>query len=977
MIRVLSLCFALIISSSSIAQIPTLFSNDSIHIQWADSVLATLTFEEQIAQLLMPPVYAKEGKEGWEEVETWVEQYKLGGVIAMQGSPTLYQERVQRLQSRSQVPLLISTDAEWGLGMRLKSTRNWPRAMTLGATNDSSLIRRFGQVVGSELHAMGFHVNFAPVVDVNSNPQNPVIGSRSFGSDVELVGKLGTAYALGLQDVGVLATAKHFPGHGDTNTDSHLALPTVPHAMDRLDSVELAPFRKLISNGVGAMMAAHLFVPALDDTPNLPSTLSAQIIDSLLRKEMGFDGLVFTDAMNMKGFTSFSKTNSPHVDALIAGNDILLFPNDPGTVIKEVLQAAVEQKLDSALITAKCRRVLMAKSWCEVWKDPFGDFDSNEAEQLHQDLLSSSLTIIKNEGLILPFDNSVRSFACLYAGFSSNETDSNQKLFEKILGPAFSVASKSMSSESFADSGFEAAQSLLTEKPNALVLHVGGTSHSASKGHGITDNEIQEIERITAKAHELDTPVILVVYGSPYLIDRMSHCIALSSATLIAYQDDLRTLNSVAHAITGAGPAKGKLPVATAHYPVGFGLPYSGKTRLGFSAVPCPNQAVIDSIIQASIDGGALPGCRMIIAKDGLVVCDGMYGTLDGKDPVKENSIYDLASITKIAASTLSLMHLEEQGLIDINEPLAAFLPELEGTDFGNRKLKDILSHRAGLKAWIPFYVDAMEDSTAFSPFPTAIHSQRIHDELYMRPEWKDSIWNKIIEAPLNPVGTHRYSDLGYYAMQRILEEITQMPLDEFVRQTFYEPNGWESIGYNPLDRFNKSMIAPTEKDNSFRMTTVRGDVHDQGAAMMNGVAGHAGLFSNVYDLARLMYMLRLGGFYGGQAFLEPPTIKKWVTRVDPDENHRKACGFDRPTNQQGTGPTCDEVSYGSFGHSGFTGTLAWADPDHDIIFIFLSNRTYPDAENRKLIEWDVRTKIQHQVYSGYGIGSRFEGEME
>ena len=946
------------------------------HAAYADSVLATLTLREQIAQLLMPPIYAHTTRENWEEMERWVTTHQLGGVIAMQGAPSPYAERLKRLQNRANVPLLVSTDAEWGLGMRIDSTRSWPRALTFGAANDTALTRAFGREVGRSLRAMGMHVNFAPVVDVNSNPANPVIGSRSFGSSTALASSLGGAYAKGLQDEGVLATAKHFPGHGDTDADSHYALPMIRHDRNRLDSIELAPFRSLIADGVGAMMAAHLFIPSLDSTPNQPSTLSHAIVNQLLRQEMGFAGLVFTDAMTMKGFTSFTATSTPHVDALLAGNDVLLFPGEPASTIAEIEAAVRQGRLDSSAVAAKCHRVLCAKSWSQADQPPTGHWDSPQAETLHRQLIGQALTVIKNDRPTLPFGANVKQVVQVFSGFQEGAADASASLLNAIMGKGFSSKSLSLNSEEFEANGSASWKSMIQAEPDWAVLHIGGTSHSAARSHGITSGEIQQIERCAALAHDRNVPLALVVYGSPYLLDRLNASIALADAVVIAYQDDMRTVDAVTQALAGAGPAAGHLPVATGHFPEGFGIPWMGRLRLGFSAVPLSTKSAIDSIVYDAIDGGAMPGCRVVVAHQGSIVHDGIYGTLDGNQPVQASALYDFASITKIAASTLSLMQLEEEGKIALNASLDTYLPELLETDMGSRQLQDVLSHRAGLQSWIPFYLEALEDSTAFSPVRTDVHSERISDACYMRPAWRDSIWYRIVSAEVDPVGTHRYSDLGYYAIQRIIERLTGKGLDAYVRESFYAPAQWNSLGFNPASQ-GGTAIAPTEEDTLFRKCTVRGDVHDPGAAMLGGICGHAGLFGDAYDLARLMYMLRMGGTYGGVDFFEPETIQAWTQRVDPDPDHRKACGFDRPANESDAGPTCDEVSESSFGHSGFTGTLAWADPDHDIVFVFLSNRTYPSAENRKLIEWDVRTKVQHQVYKAYGIPSRFNSEME
>ena len=951
---------------------PFLSSN---HLKWADSVLLTLSLSDQIAQLLMPPVYAHKDQQGWTEAEEWARNGDIGGVICMQGHPQGQMERLRRLQSASTVPLLVSTDAEWGLGMRLDSTRSWPRALTIGAANDTALTRKFGQEVGKALKATGVHVNFAPVVDVNSNPLNPVIGSRSFGSSVERVSNMGTAYAKGMQDQGVLATAKHFPGHGDTDADSHETLPSILHNRQRLDSIELSPFQKLTNEGVAAMMAAHLFIPALDSVPGRPSTLSPLIIDTLLRQEMKFQGLVFTDAMTMKGFSEFATTTTPHADALIAGNDVLLFPTDPPTAIAEILTAIESRRIDSLSIAQKCRRVLAAKSWSKAMNPAAGNYDSNRAESIHRELLARSLTVVKNRGRSLPWGQQVNQVESIFIGWKGQPHKRFNQDAEKVMGKTSVFSGQSLTDSDFINEAKSFIPAALSKEPDWLVIHLGGTSNSVSKQHGIPNDVIDQLNWTLALANERNIPTAVVVYGSPYLLNRLERCAALAKAMIIAYQDDDRTIDAVAQALTGAGMAGGTLPVSVGAFPEGHGLPWLGGVRLGFSKVPFGAKLPIDSIAKAAIEGGAMPGCRVIVAHKGMIVHDGTYGTLDGAIPVKPSSVYDLASITKIAASTLALMHLEERGSIDRDAPLETYLPDLKGTEIGSRLLGDVLAHRAGLTSWIPFYLEALEDSTAFSQLPSREHSQEISKTCYMRPNWQDSIWSKIVSAPLDPVGKHRYSDLGFYVIQRIIETKTGKFLNDFVEQLFYEPAGWSSFCYNPLEKMESKSIAPTENDTLFRKSTVQGTVHDPGAAMLGGVCGHAGLFANAYDLARLMHMLRMGGSYGKVDFFRSETIVDWTRRVDPNPDHRKASGFDRPANESDAGPTCNEASEGSFGHSGFTGTLAWADPDEDILFVFLSNRTFPDAENRKLIDWDVRTKIMHEAYQSIGVPSKFDTE--
>lgn len=936
---------------------------DAAGAAWADSVLQQLTLDEMTAQLLMPPVYSREQSADWEREERWCREYGIGGVIAMQGSPALQRERMRRLREASRVPLWVATDGEWGAAMRFAETHAFPRAITLGATDDPDLVSQMGVQIARDLRSLGIHVNFAPDVDINSNPANPVIGFRSFGEDPERVTRLGLAYAEGLQSERILATAKHFPGHGDTDADSHLTLPTLAHDRARFDSVELVPFRGLAAGGVGAFMAAHLNIPGLEPD-SLPSTLSRRIVTDLLRGDLGYEGLVFTDAMTMKGFADFADTDSPHVDALLAGNDVLLFPGDPEVVLAEVRQAMEEGRLDSAFIAAKCRRVLQAKHWTgATGPTAFPPAERNHAT-LHRAILESALTVVTNRRRVLPLSGAVSRVDVLRIG---SETGPLFHRLQAVLGAGADVQEQPFPGE---------LASWWANRPpsDAYVVALGGTDRRPSKQYGVTEGEWAQLEDLAARvALEPDSPpLVVVVFGSPYLLDHMTRIAALSDAVVVAYEDDAIAEGVAAEFIGGAVGASGTLPVSAGGFPAGWGIPSLGGVRLGFAEVPFAGAAAIDSIVEDAIQQGAMPGCRVLVAHDGRIVHDAAYGTTDGQQPVELGTVYDLASITKVAASTLCLMALEEAGQLARGDRLDRHLADLRGTALGERRMEDVLAHRAGLKAWIPFYLEALEKPGVFSRTQDAAHQTLVADGLYVLDSYRDTILQRIVEAPLDPVGTHRYSDLGYYELQRVAEQLTGQTLDAFAHDRFYAPMGLTRIGFKPMEWAEPKDVAPTEMDQVFREQTVHGHVHDPGAAMLGGVAGHAGLFSDAYDLARLFYMLLRGGHYGGWNGLHAETIHAWTQRVDPDEQHRKACGFDRPEAERDEGPTCNEAGWASFGHTGFTGTVAWADPDADLVYIFLSNRVHPDAENWKLVSLNVRTEIQRVVYQTLGLPERF-----
>ena len=959
---------------------PAFLAEDSLAV---DSVLQTLTMEQRVAQLLMVPIYARTDTSGWAEAERWTRDLGLGGVICMQGGPEHQRTRLNGLQALADVPLMVASDAEWGLGMRLDSTRSFPRAMTLGATRNPALVRMFGQVVGQSLRATGVHVNFAPVVDVNSNPINPVIGSRSFGEDVEWVGALGQAYADGLQDVHVLATAKHFPGHGDSDSDSHATLPTISHDRARLDSVELAPFRFVFDRGMGAVMVAHLDVPGLDSAEAQPSTLSPLIVDSLLRGELGFEGLVFTDAMSMKGFADFVGERPRIRDALLAGNDVLLFPGDPEAAIAEAIEALADGTLDSTAVTEKCRRVLLAKSRCrseETLPVAGTPWEPEHADVIHRELLAQSLTV-------LPGADSTSSAP--YLGHSghlvmldlANHEASCAPLEAQLrahLGSGWTLERHVLGKDA-SGMGRDAVQTALVNADHVL-LTATEMSHRPSRNFGLQRDGVavlaEALEAAGVDAHKVN----VVWMGNPYALQDFMPLRERTSTLIVAYQDDSRTCEAVADALTGVAPASGALPVSPvdAVWSVGDGLIWEGhhrlgrpvSERLGFWQSPSHR---VDSLLKVALEEDAMPGARVVVAHRGQIVLDKSFGTLDGARPVTPESVYDLASITKVAVTGNALMHLASEGELDLDGSMDQLLPELSDHPLGTRTPRELLTHQAGLESWIPFYVSALADSSGvFGTEPTDGCDIKVTPSMYLEDVYTDSVWSMILNAELDPAGKYRYSDLGFYMWLRMF---TQRGLDvaDWVNRELAMPLGWTSFGFNPLGRgIDADLIAPTELDETFRKCVVHGTVHDPGAAMQGGVGCHAGLFSNAYDLAELGEAWLRGGTLRGVEVAPADVLAEWTQRGFPEGDNRRGIVFDKPALDPDSGPTCDLASWESYGHTGFTGTLLWVDPAYDLVYVFLSNRTYPDASNTRLLRLDTRTEIQRVVLEHLGASSRF-----
>lgn len=949
-----------------------------------DSLLGTLTMEERIAQLLMVPIYSRTDTAGWSEAERWTRDLGLGGVICMQGGPEQQRIRLRRLQSLARIPLMVASDAEWGLGMRLDSTRSFPRAMTLGATRNEELVRLFGQVVGSSLRSTGVHVNFAPVVDVNSNPINPVIGSRSFGESVEWVAALGQAYADGLQDMHVLATAKHFPGHGDSDSDSHATLPTISHDRSRLDSIELTPFQQVFDAGVGAVMVAHLDIPGLDSTEAQPSTLSPLIVDSLLRKDMGFEGLVFTDAMSMKGFADFTGDRLRIRDAFLAGNDVLLFPGNPVEAIQETMEAIGNGTLDSTLIDAKCRRVLMAKAWTNAQEPllPRGSaWEPVHAQLIHEALVAQSLTVLPCAGeQAAPF---MANSGTVTMWDLANHATSNAAMADQLkahLGASWTIDRHVLGKDG-SGLGREAVRAS-AEQADIVLLTCTEMSHRPSRQFGLQPDGVEAVAKALTEWNVPAERVQVVWMGNPYALPALQPLESRCRSLLVAYQDDAQTCYGVADALASVRTVGGLLPVSAGHWNNGDGATWEGFTRLGrplasrLTSWEHPS-SLIDSLLSEALDAEATPGARVVVAHRGLVVMDKSVGSLDGSQPVTPESVYDLASITKVAATGMALMQLVDSGIITLDAPISTWMPELDGHDLGARTPRDMLAHQAGLESWIPFYLSAIADSSGvFDNVPYEGCDISISPSLFMEDAYTDTVWHMILDAELNEPGEYRYSDLGFYIWRKLFINLG-LDLEGWFESSICGPMGWTSMCFNPLDRdIDPQLIAPSESDEVFRKGVVRGTVHDPGAAMQGGVGCHAGLFSNAYDLVELGEAWLRGGQLKGQTLSPPDILESWTARAFPEGDNRRGLVFDKPALEPDSGPTCDLASWESFGHTGFTGTLLWVDPAYDLVYVFLSNRTYPDADNTQLLKLDTRTEIQRVVLEHLGATSRFSNEL-
>lgn len=941
--------------------------------QWADSVLKTMSPEQRIAQLFMVAAWSNKDSVHIREIQKLIQDYGIGGLIFFQGGPIRQALLTNDYQAMSKVPLMIGIDGEWGLAMRLDSTVRFPRQMTLAAVADDSLIYEMGAEIARECKRIGIHVNFAPDADINDNPQNPVIGSRSFGDDREAVTRKALLYMKGLQDQHVLANGKHFPGHGNAASDSHLTLPFIPGTREELDSMELYPFRKLIASGLGSIMVAHLNVPALDSTPALPSTLSKPIVTGLLKTEYNFKGLVFTDALNMKGVSACYKPGIADKLALLAGNDILLYSEDVHKAIDEILLAVENKEISQEEIDARTKKLLMAKFWCGLNQRQFidttglyADLNAPGAIYLQHRLYENSLTVLRNEKSLLPLRSldSIRIASVVIGDIKDNAFQRELRLYGRV--------------DCFAEekdapvSIFEALFDFL-KNYDVVILSLHGTSMKAQVNYGIPEVAQQFINRVVTSYK-----TVFADFGNAYTLAKLNG-IDTARAIVLAYEDFPLTQQMAAQVVMGGMRSIGRLPVNSTPIftrnsgettPQPIRLKYSVPEDAGLSSIKL---GVVDSLVLKAIAAGAMPGCQVLVAKDGKVVYFKSFGTKSYEDTsrVVNTDLFDIASVTKIAATALGTMKLFNQGKIDLNQPLSKYLPRSKSSNKRGLTLKEIMAHQAGLQSWIPFWKQTMDGNglseNIFHKNPSSDYSIHVADSLYMRKNYADSLLQWVYASPLGERGKYVYSDLGPILMRSLIEKVSGDSFSVYLDKNFYTPLQLNNSGFLPLEKFSRDRIVPTENDQEFRHQLLRGYVHDPAAAMLGGISGNAGFFSNANDLAILMQMLLNKGSYGGRQFLKPTTVSLFTRQQFVQNKNRRGLLFDKPeTDSTKSSPCSRLVSAETFGHQGFTGTCVWVDPRYNLIYIFLSNRVNPSAGNEKLVKMNVRTDIQQAIYKAF-----------
>ncbi len=940
-------------------------------IAWVDSVFNTLSENEKIAQLMIVRLSSinsttREVTFYEQQVESAVRQYNIGGICLFQGGPIRQTSLVNYYQSIAKTPIMISIDGETGVGMRVDSVAALPRQMMLGAVQDPDLIYQYGRWVGEQCMRMGIQVNYAPVVDVNNNPKNPVINDRSFGEDKYRVAQLGIMYMKGLQDGGTMAVAKHFPGHGDVEVDSHHDLPVISKSRAQMDSLELFPFRELFKAGVDGAMVAHLYIPAIDNTTNRATSISYNNVTGLLRNELAFQGLTFTDALEMKGVAKYFPDGDAAVESLVAGNDMLCLPGDIPVAVEKVKEAIRKKRLNWESLDARVKKVLHAKYKYGLNK-PVQASLLNLTEDLNRKSAGLRRTIAEQAITLASYKEP--------AGFPLPVSQNNRIALISIGATDDNAFAKRMRLDYNADVFyFDYKQpdlrllsllELLRQRYDAVIIGVHGLTRFPGKNFGMSDVAIDLIKKVDSVK-----PATVFLFGNPYAA--MPFCSVKN--LVVCYEDEAIIHDVAANMLNGQILPKGKLPVTICEsMPVGTGIqtslmPYTDPGSVGVSAAILQS---VDSLANDAIRQQATPGCVVLVARNGRIVYHKAFGhqTYDSTRPVTLETIYDMASVTKICATTISIMKLYDQGKLDLHKTLGYYLPWVRGSDKESLRINDILLHQARLKAWIPFSRETIDTLTGipmagfYQAVPADDYRVRVADSFFMRTAWRDTLYKRILQSPLEAPGKYIYSDNDFIFLGKIVEAISGMPLEEYVYKEFYRPLGLVTAGFRPLDRFSKNQVSPTESEKIFRRQLIHGYVHDPGAAMFGGVAGHAGLFSNAYDMAVLMQLFLNKGVMNGRRYISDTTIEKFTAYHS--EISRRGLGFDKPEKDNLTRkepyPTLS-ASPLTFGHTGFTGTCAWADPKENLVFIFLSNRVHPDGSN-KLLRMNVRSNIHEQIY--------------
>jgi CubicO group peptidase (beta-lactamase class C family)/beta-glucosidase-like glycosyl hydrolase len=922
---------------------------------WVDSVLRTLNTHEKAGQLFMIPVSAYDSPEKIESVYELIAKHKPGGLLITGGGPKGLASLINSLQRKSEVPLLTAIAGEWGLSQTLDSVMHFQQALVLSALRKDSLIVSVGREVAREMKLLGIHLNFGLNGDIHVGMQSYPTSLRYFGDSKERVADKTTLFLKGLHDGGVLAAAIHPAGGILQHTqkkDSSLQIVNTG-----LDSIGLYPFQKLVENGLDGMLTASMHT----QTPGIESnTKSTQLFASeIIKNNLGFNKLSFTEIGFMESLAGDLNDGDIEKLALEVGNDMLINPKNIDAAIRKISRSARGNKQFSARLNEAVRKILEAKydAGLAARKTVNTDnllirLNTAQAKLLKHQVSEGAITLLANEKNSVPLMHLEQK---KFLSISIGKEDRNE--FTQYLSKYAWFEHRSIRLP-------EEIKIISSKAKEADVIVIGVFPFASSM--------IQEVATFVQTLSE-KKDVIVVHFGNPMELTYFEKC-----GTLLAGYSDADNIPKVAaQVIFGALPARGELPLTLTAFKAGDGIVSGTTNRLAYSlpeavGIDSKTLAQIESITREAIEIGATPGSFVLVAKDRKVVyekSDGWF-TYENKIPVTEETIYDLASVTKVSATLQTVMFMHERGMIDINKKVSVYLPELKNSNKKDYTIKDILTHQAGLWPFLPFWAETVKKGELLPEYYSSASNSEypypVAEGLFAHKSMKDSLWSWIIKAKvINKIDRtpyeYRYSDMGFYILQHLAEKILNQPIEDFLEQNLYEPLGAYSMGYLPLNKFPGNRIAPTEDDKLFRKKLLVGYVHDQGAAMHGGIAGHAGLFGTANDLAKLGQMLLQKGSYGGYQYYKPETVELFTAKQY--EPSRRGLGWDKPTPSDWNGPTTLFASNKTFGHTGFTGTCIWVDPVFNLVFIYLSNRVHPDMTNNKLLNANIRPRIQEVIY--------------
>lgn len=967
--------FFLYLSIAACAPNPVFAHTPDDHHTWAETKLQSLSLEQKIAQLLMIRVRSDYDNKTIKDILAQVAKYQPGGICFFQGSPIREINLTNRLQANSNIPLLISIDGEWGPAMRLDSCTVFPRQMTLGALSPQydSLIYQMGFEMAKQCLALGIHIDFAPCVDINSNIHNPVINSRSFGELPDEVTRKSILLMHGLQDGGVSACVKHFPGHGNTKVDSHVDLPVIRSPRAELDKIELFPFRRNIAEGVDMVMVSHLNVPALDNGKNAMASLSYKIITDLLRKEMGYDGIIITDAMDMNGLRKFySHDGDAEIAALLAGIDILLLPSDLNIVINAIKNAVLKGVIPEELIDERCLRVLRFKEYkglCNFQPIPSDhvsiELNSPSTQSLIDKIEEKAITLLVNKQNTLPLSVSDSTSLLLCVGGFEDSATYRELAAHYHLD--FMQVHRSVNKKNYPAFIDSIAQY------QTVIVYVLGTNQLIKSNYGVYAETIDFLKSIL-----VNKKVVFSFFGNPYALVRFPE-LSRYESVIVGYQPTFNSAKATLKAIFGEIAFSGHLPVSVSNFPAesGLSLPPALKDSVlkkdNISLLPDSTNRKMDSLVQAAIDAKIIPGCQVLAIQSGKTVFYKNYGNLRYSDdePVNSETMYDVASMTKPLATTLALMKLYDADSVDLHDRIGQYLPYLKGTDKADITITELLTHTSGLPPFIPFYKQISAnnrwDTTFLRNVKSTQFSIQVAENVFLNNKFPDIARKKIANCKSGEK-KYVYSDLNFILLKDIVETISRKPLDDYLEENIYEPLGLQSTTFNPLHHFDKERIAPTEEDTYFRFQLIQGYVHDQSAAVFGGVCGNAGLFSTAKEVAVILSMLMNDGTWNGKIFFSHKTVKLFTSTYSIHGCHRRALGFDTPSYAKKNPVLPEMAGHDTYGHQGFTGTVFWCDPENDLIYVFLSNRVYPNTEPNNLSKSKLRLYLHEEIYRGLGL---------